>query len=132
MARISFGAQIGNRTKAHPEGDLQAAIWAHIKVRGTKNTIAYHVPNTIKRSRNHTGILKGQGMVPGVADLAFVLSNGCAAFMELKAPGGRQSPAQVEFQARCERIDVPYVVCSDLDNALSILEAWGILKPSRA
>lgn len=117
--------------RAHPEGDLQKAIWSHVVSRGTKDTIAYHIPNTIKRTRKHTGILKSQGMVPGVADLAFVLSDGTAAFMELKHKTRPQSPDQKAFQARCDRIGVPYVVCNQLDNALAILESWGIIKPER-
>jgi len=113
------------------EDRLQMAIWSHILIRGTKDTIAYCVPNGGPRSKASAGRLKAMGVLPGVADLMFILNDGSAAAMELKIPGGVQSPAQKDFEARCHKIGAPYVICSDLDNALSILEAWGVLKPAR-
>lgn len=120
------------RRKSDGEDQLQIAIVAHLRLRPVKGAIWYMVPNGTAKSRAVAGKAKAMGMEPGVADLAFVLDNGTAAFMELKLPGKKQSEAQIAFQARCMAKDVPYVVCSELDNALEILEAWGILKPSRA
>lgn len=111
-----------------PEAQMQMAVWQHIVLRKPKNVIAYAVPNGEKRSKRTAGRLKAQGVVAGVADLAFVLSDGRAAFMELKAAGGRLSPAQKAFQDQCAAMEVEHAVCASLDSALSILTAWGVIK----
>lgn len=114
--------------RAHPEQELQKAIWQHIKLRGNPKTIAYAVPNGELRNKRTSIRLKAQGLVAGVPDLAFVLEDGRAAYLELKVLGNYQSPAQKAFQACCEAIGVPYEVCYTLDKALAILDAWGVLK----
>lgn len=49
-------------------------------------------------------------ITPGLPDLlAFVPGRGLV-FIECKRPGGKQSPAQREFQAECEAAGVPYVL----------------------
>lgn len=83
------------------------------------------------RSRAEMGILKAMGVRAGVADLVFVLADGRAAFIELKAPDGRQSPAQALFQADCEFHGVPYAVCRSLPEVQGTLAAWGCVLRGR-
>jgi hypothetical protein len=71
------------------------------------------------------------GVVRGVPDLAFVLPGGQAAFMELKSRLGKTSPEQDAFIAKCNEMGVPCPVVSDIDNALFILRAWGVLRKRR-
>lgn len=115
--------------RAHPESDLQKAIVAHLRLRGQPDVIWFHPMNNAPVSKRTAGRFKAEGVVAGVPDLCFTLSDGTSAFMELKAIGGRLSPEQKLFQAKCERNGVPYVICNQLDNALSILDAWGAIKP---
>lgn len=117
------------KPRDNPEERLQIAIVQHLRIRAPKNVIWFAVPNGEKRSKRTAGRLKAQGVVAGIADLAFVLPDGRAAFMELKAEKGRMSPAQLSFQSQCSEMEVPYAVSANLDQALSILEAWGVLPP---
>lgn len=111
----------------NPEERLQAAIVQHLRLLAPKNVIWFHPANGGQRSKRTAARLKAQGVVPGIPDLSFVLPDGRAAFMELKAPNGRLSPAQKEFGDLCARMEVEYAVSSDLDQCLSILKAWGVL-----
>lgn len=131
MTRDPWNAMLGIAEKPpnrHKEEDLQAAIWQHILLRKAPNVIAYAVPNGGQRSKRAAARLKAQGVVAGVADLGFVLSDGTAAWMELKIPGNYQSAPQKAFQAQCEAIGVPYVVCYSLDSALTWLKAMGVIR----
>lgn len=110
------------------EESLQKAIWQHILIRGTDNTIAYAVPNGIPSSKRTGARFKAQGLTAGVFDLAFVLSDGRAAFLELKVGKGRLSPAQTKFSDKCTKIGIEHAVSYNLDNALSILLAWGVIE----
>jgi hypothetical protein len=111
------------------EETLQAAIWAHIRFRGNPNAIAFAVPNGEYRSKRTGGRLKAQGVVPGIPDLAFTLPDGRSAYMELKRLGGRLLPEQRAFADKCARMGVEYCTCYDIDTAISVLEAWQIIKP---
>lgn len=115
------------KRRDNPEERLQVAIVEHLRLLAPANVIWYAVPNGEKRSKRTAGRLKAQGVVSGISDLAFVLSDGRAAFLELKSPTGRLSPAQKAFGERCAAMEVEYAVSSDLDQCLSILRAWGVL-----
>lgn len=113
--------------RQNPEEGLQKAIWQHIVLLGNPKAIAYAVPNGEYRSKRTGARLKAQGVVAGVPDLAFVLPDGRAAFVELKRPGGTLSPAQKAFHAKCAAMDVPCAVIADIDTAVATLRGWGVL-----
>ena len=129
MTRTALADLLGKPKRNDAEGDLQRAIWSHILIRGTPDTIAYAVPNGGARAAATGARLKAQGVVPGIADLMFILADGSAAAMELKAGNNRQSPEQVAFAQRCDRVGVPYALVYDLDTALEILVGWGVIRP---
>jgi hypothetical protein len=118
----------GTPRRENPEERLQAAIVQHLNLRAQSDVIWYHPANGGLRSKRTAARMKSQGVVAGVPDLAFVLPGGSAAFLELKSPTGRLSPAQKAFGEKCEAMGVPYAVSANLDNALAILVAWGVLK----
>ena len=67
----------------------------------------------------------------GFPDL-FVMSPRLGGFFwEAKAPGGRQSPAQVAFEQECQRCGVEYL-CGDLDALLAYLERRGLIERAPA
>jgi len=74
--------------------------------------IAYHVPNGGKRHIATAKKLKSFGTLAGVADWAFVLPDGSAAFIELKGPKGELDKEQIKFAASCNAIDVPYLIAA--------------------
>jgi hypothetical protein len=119
---------VTRKKRDNPEERLQKAIWQHIKLRGNPKAIAFAVPNGIPSSKITSARFKAQGLLPGTPDLVFVLPDGRAAFMELKWGTGRLSKEQKAFQERCEAMEVEHVVCSGLDQALAVLEAWEVIK----
>jgi hypothetical protein len=74
---------------------VQEGIVDLLRVAAHPRLIWYHVPNGEERSERVGAKLKRMGLVRGVADLALVLPGGRAAFLEVKARGGRQSPEQL-------------------------------------
>jgi len=57
-------------------------------LRWTKpNCVWFFVNNGARLSKAQAGIAKAMGVLPGVADLVFVLPGGRVGFIELKAPG---------------------------------------------
>jgi hypothetical protein len=111
------------------EARLQAAIIEHIKLRVRKGVLWFHVPNGEHRSKSTGAKLKRMGVRPGVADLVFVLPpNGEVCFLELKADAGRPSDAQLVFADACEAAGATYAIAWDLEHALTLLEAWRVIK----
>src|SRR5215470_11057860 len=82
-----------------PEQEIQRAIFEHLAVRGVPGTFSFHVPNGGWRSRVEAAILKGMGVRAGVPDVILIRDSEMYA-LEIKAAGGRLSPAQRECQER--------------------------------
>jgi hypothetical protein len=92
----------------------------------------FHVPNEGKHSPQYRAKLARLGVSPGVPDLIIVtpppkllLRHGAA--LELKAPRGRASKAQVEWLEEFGRRGWATAVTYDLDEALGVLRLWGYL-----
>lgn len=72
--------------------------------------------------------LKRAGMVNGAADLIlfdrrFVRR---VAFVEVKAEGGRQSPAQKDFEDHAVCCwGIPYAICRSVEDVIATLAEWG-------
>lgn len=114
--------------RANPEEMLQRAIVQHLRIRGNPDAIWYHCPSGEVRSARTGAKLKAMGVQKGVPDLCFLRPDGSPAFMELKAVGGRMSPEQKAFQAKCTALGVDHAVVADIDTAIILLEDWGIIK----
>ena len=68
---------------------------------------------------------KHMGMLPGWPDLE-VLHRGRFLAFEVKAEGGRLSPAQSDVRAAMEAQGVPYAVVRSIDDVREALVDWGI------
>jgi len=88
---------------------------------------AFHVPNGGKRGIVEAVKFKRMGVKAGVPDV-IALAGGKVHALELKAPGGRLSPAQRQTMIDMESAGARTAVASSLDEALITLEVWGILK----
>ncbi len=128
MSQVAAYAGSTKAPRRRDEEQLQRSVVAYLGYTARKDAIWFHVPNGEGRSKATGGRLKAMGVRAGVADLCFVLRNGSAAFMELKASGGRQSAAQLVFEQRCIDAGVPYVVVTSMDGAVEILKAWGVCR----
>lgn len=128
MSAFITDVPAARKPRAHPEDDLQCAIVQHLKLRGAPSVLWYAVPNGSYKSQRSAARFKRQGLVAGIPDLAFVLADGRAAFVELKSRTGRLSPEQKAVLARLDAMQVPYLVSSNLDEVLGTLKMWGVLK----
>ena len=83
--------------------------------------------------RNAAGIpiqalrAKGLGVQPGVSDL-ILLHRGRFFALELKAPGGRPTQAQMEFVTNVYAAGGCSCIAVGLDAALLVLKKWGLLR----
>ena len=89
------------------------------------NALVFAVPNGEHRNKRTAAKLKGQGVLPGAPDLV-VAHDGVIAFIEVKRPKGRQSPAQIEFQDRCAEQRLPYGVVRGKGDLKAFLDDIGI------
>lgn len=90
------------------------------------NQIIFSVP--LEAARNSWTKYEKMGALRGSPDLLLTLKNHIF-FVEMKASWGELSQAQLEFQARCEALNIGYHVCRDLPSfKKAILEEWNKIK----
>ncbi len=66
------------------------------------------------------------GLVPGVADLV-ISKAGRVYYLEMKAPGQKQTKNQELFEMWVVRCGCPYAIADTYEKALAILKRWKIL-----
>ena len=120
-----------------PEDAIQRAVLQHLRARGAPGVFAFHPANGGYRKPVEAAILKGLGVVAGVADVLLFRPGACphccsarleGFALELKSDGGRPSEAQLNFMARFAAAGGHTCFASDLDRALAVLEAWQLLR----
>jgi hypothetical protein len=85
--------------------DLHTAIVDLLQLKAHRDLIYFHFAHGEQRSAIAAARLKKlMGVFAGVPDLAFVLSEGRAAFLEVKTRKGRLSPDQRAFRDRCNAV----------------------------
>lgn len=126
MTSLTVQRERGSRNNA--EERLQSGIVELLRLSADPNCIWYAVPNGEKRSIATGRRLKAMGVVAGIPDMAFVLPNGFAAFIEFKSEKGVLSQAQSAFRDKCIRTGVAYCCVSTFDQAVAALTAWRVLK----
>lgn len=111
----------------NPEADIQCAIVQHLRLRGVPGLVWWHTPNGGKRGISEASMFKAMGVRAGVSDLILVHANKIFA-LELKAPGGRATEAQMAFISDIDRAGAFTALVEGLDPAIRTLEAWGLLR----
>jgi hypothetical protein len=113
-----------------PERNIQVALVKHLTRYCALDVMWWAVPNGGHRHL-HTAIkLRAEGVQRGVPDLCFLLPGGKAGFLELKTAKGRASPEQVAFGVRAQGLGALWALAYSLDDALVILNEWGVLRPA--
>lgn len=79
------------------------------------------IPNAGKRSQWAAQQVKREGLAKGFPDIMALAPGGLIAFLEMKAPKGRLSEDQSEWQERLERMGFPCGVFRDADDAVRFL-----------
>jgi hypothetical protein len=67
-------------------------------------------------------------VLKGVPDI-IAIANGRVYGLELKADGGKLSPAQIEVHQRMRAAGATVETAWGIDDALATLAAWGVITP---
>jgi len=110
------------KRKAQPEAAIQRAIIARLKLSGI---VCHHSPNAAKRSVIGGRRIKADGMIAGWPDLTVVGREGLVAFLEVKAPGSKLSPAQGEIGMMLIHMGHTWAEVRSQGEAVAALKKWG-------
>lgn len=125
IASVRLG---GKKKRDYAESRLQAEI---VKTLSLFGVFAMMVPNgeiTDMSARKYQRLV-AMGFRLGAPDLLLFSKKENRFFgMELKQPGGTQSPGQVTFQEKCIQNNWPYVVVDSVDAALKAAKEWGLCR----
>jgi hypothetical protein len=113
--------------RRQPEGQLQRSLVDRLRWCARSDVWFCHIPNGGARSPVAGAIFKSFGVVPGAPDLLIVRA-GQALFMELKAPGRKLSPAQIECHAALRRAGALVETIDNIDAAIAFLHRLGVLR----
>jgi predicted RecB family endonuclease len=113
--------------RRNTEAQIQRAIFQHLDLRGAPDVYAFHPANGGYRSKVTASILKACGVRAGVPDIVAV-KDGKAFALELKTDSGRLSEAQQRAHEALRRAGASVAVAFGLDQALTQLKKWGILR----
>jgi hypothetical protein len=83
--------------RRHIEDGIQRAVVSHLRCRGARGAVWWHVPNGGARRKTEAAILMALGVRAGIADIC-VVHDGRFFALELKSPSGRSSAAQIAFR----------------------------------
>jgi hypothetical protein len=93
-------------------------MWTHLPAGGARDYIA-------------GAMLKAEGLHAGWPDLQFVYY-GRVYFLELKSRRGTLSESQQAVHAGLRETGAPVEIARSLDEALAILERWGLIQSTTA
>lgn len=81
------------------------------------------------KNQNHGAILKGMGMVSGVADMTYLRADGKPVFIELKVSNRGQSPEQKKWADLVRECNAYYYVARTEDEFQAIIEQHSETSP---
>lgn len=113
--------------RAQPEYKIQVAVASQLRARAAPGVVWFHPANGGWRNLREAARLKYMGVRPGASDI-IAFHRGEFFALELKAPKGRPTEAQLAFIDEIKAAGGFGVVAEGLDEAVSILECWGLLK----
>jgi len=112
---------------AMTETEIHLAVADHLRRRAVDGLVWWACPNGGKRSPVEAAIFQGLGVRAGASDL-MALHAGTFYALELKAEAGKVSRAQEQFLAAVASAGGRAYVAYGLDEALCVLEDWGLLR----
>lgn len=93
-----------------------------IKLKITENDVKQQVRDYLSIKKwFHFHILQGLGAYKGISD-RIAVKEGRVLFLEIKAPGGKLSNDQKEFQANIENVGGEYYVIHSLEEIMEICQ----------
>lgn len=113
------------------EDAIHAAIVEYLCLCAHPKTMFFHPVNGALVKPSARMYFARLGVFPGVADLVLVLPDKSIAFLEIKQPGGKLSPAQQAFQAKCALLGLKYRIAYSITDAEEVLKEWQALRGAR-
>lgn len=108
--------------RAVPESSVQSAIRDYLVMRGAVvirlNSGVMPTPDGERRFIANSWYAPGHRQETAGAPDLLIMYRGTAFAIEVKRPGGRQSPAQREFQAAWEAAGGWYILASSVDDVI--------------
>jgi VRR-NUC domain len=95
-------------------------MWFHNEAYKDQRGRLWHAFNN-PPNRIQGAMLKGMGLVAGVADFVYLMPFGRTLFIELKTEKGTQSEEQKTWQNTVESIGFEYVVCRTFEDFKTII-----------
>jgi hypothetical protein len=112
------------------EHQIQTRLMDYLAFAGREDLHWFAVPNGEKRHIRSAVRLKAEGVKRGTPDICVMLPEGKVAWLEMKAEKGRLSSAQIYFRDLAARLGHHWGCASSVDEALSLLTKWDVLKPA--
>lgn len=110
------------------ETQVQISLIQHLRLLARKGVIYWHTPNGGSRDKREAAKLKAMGVVPGIPDL-IMLYAGKTYGLELKTKRGVVSADQRAMLDAFRSAGAFAEVAHGIDEALAILNRWGLLQP---
>lgn len=109
--------------RRQPEAEIHRAVCQQLTLRAPPDLLWLHPANGGARDARTGAMLKRLGVLPGASDL-LLWHRGEAFALEIKAPGGRPTEAQLEFIHRFENAGGYASVCEGIDACMRTIQAW--------
>lgn len=110
---------------AREERVLHILIADWLRLALPDDAVAFHVPNGEYRKPETAALLKRMLVVAGIPDF-IIFWQGRAFAIEVKAPGGRVSPAQIAMAQRLQRAGVMTTIVYKLEAVETFLRSVGM------
>ena len=122
---VDVGAEMTRRKQ--PEAQLQRALVEHLRWGARGDTWWTHIPTGGRRSPIEAAIFKSLGVRAGSPDL-LIIRAGQPLFLELKVPGRKLSPVQIECHDALRRAGATVETVNTIDAALAFLTRRGVFR----
>jgi hypothetical protein len=117
-------APAGSPKESRLQTDVADILKAHARMEWRWS----HFPAGERRDVRTGARLKRMGLQKGWPDFQLVSPRGLFHALELKRAGEDLTEEQQDFQVWCCRFGVPHSVAYSLNDALAVLDAWGVLR----
>ena len=107
------------------EAKIQAAIVEWVRT-VAPDILIFSIPNGGLRTKAEAALFKWTGATAGIPDLALIIGDGRACFVEVKTPEGRVSPEQREIMQRLESLGASCIVARSIDDVRAAFAEWAI------
>jgi len=113
------------RKSTHPESKLQQQCVKWFNTQYPKHLL-FAIPNGGYRSVIEAKIMKGEGVISGVADLFLMFPNSKynGLFIEMKYGSGKLTENQKEFESKATFYGYEYIVCRTINEFMNTINNY--------